>query len=472
MRIGPYGGLLAGLTHARAARSGRASSWDQSGRNEDAWIIMPGETALLADLEGPGCITHIWMTQFCRRAMGPGLFPAEQLRKIAPAIEVDNSLGVNWEVNDPDYYRKMLLRITWDDQPHPSVLVPLGDFFGIGHSIAGNYASLPFTVSARESERNKFGGAAALNCYLQMPFNRRARIEIENQSDLPYGQYFYIDYELYPEPLSDDSLYFHAQWRRSNPCPGWGPEIEVNSPEANTLANRDGAGNYVILEAEGRGHYVGCNLSVAHFQGTWWGEGDDMIFVDGETWPPSLHGTGSEDYFGQAWGMQGNAFPMNGSALYDGDVPGYQVSYRFHLVDPVRFSESIRVTMEHGHANHLADDWSSTAYWYQTLPGKPFDILPVEQRLPLHRAAASPEASAAPAPLVELSDEMRQIKAAWQARYDQWLEARGEQVAQRAADVREFSRGNVEQAHRVRQAASAGRRRADCPARPGSEGGK
>ena len=205
-----------------------------------------------------------------------------------------------------------------------------------------------------------------------MPFNKRAIIEIENQNDLPYGQYFYIDFERYPEPLQDDIAYFHAMWRRDNPCSGWAPNLQTNSPEVN-IPNLDGTGNYVILETEGRGQYVGCNLSVAHFQGSWWGEGDEMIFVDDDTWPPSIHGTGTEDYFNHAWGMQNNAFLMNGSVVHESVVPGYQVSYRFHLTDPVRFAHRIRVTIEHGHANHLSDDWASTAYWYQTLPSPNLD---------------------------------------------------------------------------------------------------
>ena len=193
---------------------------------------------------------------------------------------------------------------------------------------------------------------------------------------------FYVDYELYHEPLSEPVAYFHAHWHRVNPCRGWAPQLQVNSPEVN-IPHLDRDGNYVILETEGRGHYVGCNLSVAHFQGSWWGEGDEMIFVDNdEEWPPSLHGTGSEDYFGHAWGMQNNASLMNGSALHESIIPGYQVSYRFHLADPIHFAQRISVTLEHGHANHLSDDWSSTAYWYHTLPSPVRTILPVEQRLP------------------------------------------------------------------------------------------
>lgn len=127
------------------------------------------------------------------------------------------------------------------------------------------------------------------------------------------------------------------------------------------VPNLDGTRNYVLLETTGKGAYIGCNHSVYHFQGTWWGEGDDMIFIDDDTWPPSMHGTGSEDYFSQGWGMQNNAFPFAGSIIHDGEMPPYQVSYRWHLADAVRFNTKIKVTMEYGHANHLSDDWSSTA---------------------------------------------------------------------------------------------------------------
>ncbi len=458
MANGPFDGYLAGLTRVRDARSGRASSWNPSGRNQDHWIIPPGESIVLADLEGPGCITHIWMTQFCRRVLGPGLLNPSQVDQTVPVLEIHNALGLNWDMPDPDYYRKVLFKIYWDDQERPSVLAPLGDFFCIGHSVPGNFASIPFTVSSKEQERHTFGGAAALNCYLQMPFNKRARIEVENQNDVPYGQNFYIDYELYRQPLGDDVAYFHAQWRRENPTKGWAPDIQANSPEVN-VSNLDGKDNYVILETEGRGHYIGCNLSVAHFQGTWWGEGDDMIFVDGEEWPPSLHGTGSEDYFGHAWGMQTNAYPMNGSALHESIMPGYQVSYRFHLVDPVRFARSIRVTMEHGHANHLSDDWASTAYWYQTLPTKAFDILPVEARLPIRSTAlASPYGGSAGAVNgeqtpsdVQMNDEMRGMRAARQERYARYVEERNAVLARRIEDTRRRSQLNREQARQIRR---------------------
>lgn len=424
--------MLGALTRAQDARSGRSSSWDQSGRNNDAWTIGAGQAVTLADLEGPGCITHLWLTQSC------------------PRVIADRT------VQDPDYYRKVLLRITWDDQPHPGVLVPLGDFFCLGHSLTNSFASLPITVSAHPQFEYKFGGQAALNSYFQMPFRKRAHIELVNENDVPYRQYFYVDYELYRDDLPDDTVYFHAQWRRDNPTAGWDPAIIVNSPEANVANLQEGsAQNYVILEAEGRGHYVGCNLSITNFQGTWWGEGDDMIFVDGESWPPSLHGTGSEDYLGQAWGMQEHTYPMNGSSLYEGRKPGYQTSYRFHLVDPVRFAKRIRVTMEHGHGNHSANDWCSTAYWYQTLPSRPIDILPVAQRLPIRLGDLGVLPLLPPGDLPPYpggpSDEMRRLSAQHRQKMADAAAERNAADAEHWAATQDYSQRNRDQARALRR---------------------
>jgi hypothetical protein len=338
-----------------------------------------------------------------------------------------------------------VLKIYWDDQPHPSVLAPLGDFFGLMNSLSGSYASAPLTVSAKEAELHTFGGSASFNCYFQMPFGRRARIEVENQNDIPYLQYFYIDYELYPEPLDDDVAYFHAQWRRENPCNGWGPDLQVNSTETR-VANLSGANNYTILDVAGEGHYVGCNLAVRHFQGSWWGEGDDMIFVDDDEWPPSLHGTGGEDYFGHAWGMQKNGYPYCGTIVHETDVPGFQHSYRFHIVDPVRFSTRIRVTMEHGHGNHLSDDWSSTAYWYQRLPTAPFDIPPVEARLPLRPIDAVTEQTIRPEPTNEQRAAMEQAA----RRMAEFRAQRRRLSDERFASVRRTEQGNQRQAADIR----------------------
>ena len=340
--------MYAQLTKMRRAKSGRFSSWDTSGRNADAWWIEPGETKVLADIEGPGRITHIWMTQ-------------------------------------RHHYRECLLRMTWDNARAPSVVAPLGDFFGLGHNIVNSYQS--FLFSASTAHNNKFNTGCALNCYAQMPFRERAVIELVNESKERHGQYFYIDYETYDEPLADDELYFHAEFHRENPFGGWAPEILVNHAQANIANEKRTAwnNNYVILKARGRGHYVGCNLSVTNFQGTWWGEGDDMIWVDGYKWPPDLHGTGSEDYLNQAWGMQPNAFMRNGSSIHESNTGGYQTSYVHHVDNPVRFEESIKVTIEHGHGNHLCNEMSSVAYWYAAEPAAAAKAPPVDQRLPVMR---------------------------------------------------------------------------------------
>lgn len=437
--------FLGNLTKTKHARSARASSWDQSGRDQDYWMIPAGETVVLADIEGPGCLTHLWMTSFCRRLLGPSIAEPNHVSKVASVLEIHNALGVSYEVADPAWYRKVLIKMTWDDQAHPSVLAPLGDFFCIGHSMPGTFSSLPFTVSAKPGEEYKFGGVSSVNCYLPMPFNKRAKIEIINENDVPFGLFFYIDYEMYKEPLSDDTVYFHAQWHRENPCDGWGPELQVNSPEVNSVPNIDGKGNYVILEAEGQGHYIGCNHSVAHFEESWWGEGDDMFFIDGEE-IPSIVGTGGEDYFGHAWGMQKVAFPFCGSIVHESDMPGYQVSYRFHILDPIYFSKSIKVTMEHGHANHLADDWSTTAYWYQTLPSKPFGILPVEQRV-----QHMPERQRPSVPNTGEREAFHNLSDAYKERFEIYKKELKEEFEVKFNNTRKFSQGNIELSQQLRK---------------------
>jgi hypothetical protein len=136
-----------------------------------------------------------------------------------------------------------------------------------------------------------------------------------------------------------------------------------------------------------------------------------MIVIDGEPWPPRLHGTGSEDYFGHAWEMQPVAYPMTGSVVHERDVPGLQVSYRFHLTDPIRFRRSILVSIERGHANHLADDWSATAYWYQRQPSPPISLQPAALRRPSSRDAAV-VTEPSPELLAHLPAELRAIRAA------------------------------------------------------------
>ena len=339
---------LSDLATLRSGRTGRCSSWDTSGRNADYWRLAPGESRVLADIDGPGAITHIWMTQ---------------------------TAG----------YRECLLKITWDNASQPSVVCPLGDFFGLGHSIVNSYESLLFTTSARQN--HAVNGPCALNCYVPMPFSERAVVELVNEGNQDHVQYFYVDYEAAEDGPDRQAGYFHAEFRRQNPFGGWGHEITVNQPEAN-IVNKGRAAwdnNYVILDTRGRGHYVGCNLSITNFQGTWWGEGDDMIWVDGYKWPPDIHGTGSEDYLNQAYGMQKNAYLRNGSSIHENDTGGYQTSYVHHIENPVRFDKEIKVTIEHGHGNHLCNEVCSTAYWYGDEPRRVAKVPAVAKRLRVRR---------------------------------------------------------------------------------------
>ena len=365
------------LATLAGGRTGRVSSWDTSGRNQDRWLLAPGETRVLADLEGPGVLTHFWFTQ-------------------------------------RNHYRECLLRITWDDAASPSVLVPLGDFFGLGHGIVNSYQSALFTASTNSN--NRFNEGCALNSYVPMPFRKRALVELVNESGEEHLQYFYIDHERLAEPR-DEAGYLHAEFRRTNPFGGWGHEIRVNTPESNVVNREREAwdNNYVILDTRGRGHYLGCNLSVTNFQGTWWGEGDDMIWVDGYRWPPDLHGTGSEDYLNQAWGMQDNAFLRNGSSIFEHHTAGYQTSYVLHLENPVRFRKEVKVTIEHGHGNHLANEMASTAYWYAAEPTAAAAPPPVAARLPVLRDNQGrwlhDPARRHPGRAVPLNAEMNEMKA-------------------------------------------------------------
>lgn len=383
--MGFMDGLFSELTRVKKARNARFSSWDHRGWNFEYWAVPPGESLVLGETDGPGCIKRIFLTASCRRSIQPSLIDPRLNGLAAPVNEINPALGLVWDEYEPDFYRKAVIKMTWDGQETPSVLVPLGDFFCIGHSMPGNFQSLPFQVSLKPDEANRFGAPSANTCYLPMPFNKHAKIEIINENDIPFIIAYQIDYELYHEPLPADTPYFHACWNRELPTAGWGPEIQVNMPEINCVPNEKGENNYVLLEAEGCGHYIGCNVSVYHMAGSWWGEGSEMIFIDGEEYP-SLIGTGGEDYFNHAWGMQKNSYLFGGNILHEQDSGGYQVSYRFHIPDPIRFENKIRVTFEHGHANHLSDDWSSTAYWYQLLPtGRPLTLPPAQDRLPVRK---------------------------------------------------------------------------------------
>lgn len=365
----------------REGASRRSSSWDRSGGNRDSIRIEAGASATIADIRASAVIKHIWMT-----------------------------------IASEDRYsmRKVLLRAWWDGEDEPSIDSPVGDFFGVGHGVASHYASAPLNMITTQGAIET---KAAMNCFFEMPFRQSGRIDLVNECEHAIGVYYYVDYV--EEPVTDEHFYFHASWRREMPTQGTfdlaALKIEHDKQSLSNYSdqrvyehkNLTGDENYVILDAEGEGHYVGCNLSIDHLNPmpgfSWPGEGDDMFFIDGEPWPPRMHGTGTEDYFCAAWGYpsgkydtlyhgvslyapirgNGDAWRESNTILFN-DYSGKITQYRFHIVDPVIFRKSLRFSIEHGHNNAQSNDYASVAYWYQREPHKAFpQMLAVDMRLPL-----------------------------------------------------------------------------------------
>jgi hypothetical protein len=326
--------LLDDLTRLQTFRAERESSAEPDLlKNGDARGIEIGETLVLGDLEGPGVITHIWCT-------------------------------VGSE--DPFYARSLVLRIYWDGMDKPSVEAPLGDFFGVGHAAWVSYTSLPVTISSEGRARN---------CFWRMPFRKHARVTVTNESDTyrTGSFYYYLDWRKV-KSLPDDTAYFHARYRQQHPAQ---------------------PGDYTILDTTGRGQYVGTVYSVNQMEIGWFGEGDDRFYVDGEEYP-SLSGTGTEDYFCDAWGFRQFSTPFYGVPLWEGYMPGDRVTaYRWHIMDPVTFEKSLKVQIEHkgsvftDAAQQLGQfiersDWiSSVAFWYQTPATAAAEpIAPLAKRMP------------------------------------------------------------------------------------------
>ena len=289
--------------------------------------IDPGQTFTLADIDGPGAIQQIWMTP-----------------------------TGNW--------RYSILRIYWDDQEQPSVECPVGDFFAMGWGQYAPLSSLAVCVNP----------GSAFNCYWEMPFRKRCRITMENIADDRMVLYYQINYTLTEVP--EDAAYFHAQFRRVNPL----PYKDV----------------YTILDGvQGQGHYVGTYMAWGVNNTGWWGEGEIKFFMDGDGEFPTICGTGTEDYFCGSYNFENREtrqyqhFTTPYAGLHqviepDGVYRSQQRFglYRWHIVDPVRFQQDLRVTIQalgwrtDRRYLPLQDDIASVAYWYQTLPTAPFPALP------------------------------------------------------------------------------------------------
>ena len=349
--------FLPRYARAQNYRSLKQSSFDRTGGNADYWRIEPGATRELFAAEGPGVISHIWFT-----------------------IAADSS----------DHLKEIVIRMYWDGNAKPSVEVPVGDFFGLNLGQYFVYQSAFLNCSS----------VKALNCYFAMPFRKSARITATNESSRNVGAFYSnIDYQIVPS-LPDETLYFHAQYRQAAPNKPTMNDWQSNG-DADKLKNLDGKDNYVFVETRGRGHLMGVTLGVLQNQDFWMGEGDDMVFVDDES-QPIITGTGSEDYFNGAWDFGGRDTAVPFAHLYNGaplivaaERPGGRYClYRWHADNPITFTKYLKYTIEHGHANHRADNYFSVAYWYQAGPYTDFPALPpAESRIPRLKAVLGPGAA-------------------------------------------------------------------------------
>lgn len=320
--------LLSSLTTIQeGVKSKRVSSYDRSGGNGDnVYMIKPGESRTIFDVKGAGIITHIWVT-------------------IAPRPE---------RLNRSD----IILKMYWDGNSEPSVLSPIGPFFGQGWDESYDYTSFPLSVGP--------AGGTGMVSYFQMPFGNGAKIVIENQADINIDAfYYYVDY-VEMDKLPANTGRFHAWFNRQITE---APEAGENEWEALRPFDKNPTGekNYVFADIKGAGHFVGVNYYVQNPTPMWYGEGDDMFFVDGEK-TASIHGTGTEDYFNTSWCPKTvYLHPFYGYPRVASYETGWLYRthmYRFHITDPIYFSKSLKATIEHGHANGLTLDLSSVAYWY------------------------------------------------------------------------------------------------------------
>jgi hypothetical protein len=330
------GGMATTGTGSNASRD-LGQTWKVS----PSVVIKKHTTFTIAEINESGAIQHIWMTP-----------------------------TGNW--------RYSILRFYWDDETTPSVEVPVGDFFCMGWGKYSPLASLAVAVNP----------GSAFNCYWPMPFRKKCRITMENIDDNDMVLYYQVDYTLTDIP--DDAGYFHAQFRRTNPLP----------------YKKD----YVLVDSiAGKGQYVGTYLAYGSHKNGWWGEGEIKFFMDGDTKFPTINGTGTEDYFCGSYdfdtrhkdanGKEKNETeytefntPYSGLAQVIGGDGHYTVAqrfglYRWHIVDPIRFEKSLKVTIQalgwrhDGRYMPLQDDIASTVFWYQTGPTNPFPKLPSRDEL-------------------------------------------------------------------------------------------
>ena len=315
------GGPMAFLAQSQFYSSSRFSSYQrQGGPRDNYYIPTTGEEITLAEIEGPGAITHIWATH-------------------------------RWGGHD------LIVRMYWDGSDHPSVEAPIGDFFGVAMGVNAPINSAPIQNSSDGRSRN---------CWWYMPFNRSAKVTVstppseQNAKLETVALYFYIDYHVFSKPIKD-LHYFHVRFRETDPSERGKPVL--------------------LAEARGDGHFVGMVMGHRTRTPAWFGEGDDIITVDGQV---SFLGTGTEDYFCDAWGFQ---HYRQFSDLYHGvpflderGIGSRSTAYRFHILDPIPFRKSFKFEIEHWPwlsplPNSGRDYFSGTSFWYQTQIHQPWPRL-------------------------------------------------------------------------------------------------
>jgi hypothetical protein len=311
----------------KGVKTKRVGSYDRTGGNGDCLKnIADGEKKVIMDVKGAGVINRIWIT-------------------IAPE-------AARLSRND------IIIRMYWDGNSYPSVESPIGPFFGNGWNETYNFVTTPLSVSP--------GWGKSYVSYFSMPFANGAKIEIENQAGAPIESfYFNIDYTEMAS-LPADAGRFHAWYNHELT-----EALPDGENEWGTLGeqgvNPTGKDNYLFADIKGKGHFVGVNYYVNCPTPMWYGEGDEMVFIDGEELP-SIIGTGTEDFFNTSWcPKELFQHPYYGYPRVNNETGwlGHTHVYRFFISDPVYFDKSCRFTIEHGHNNNLTLDLASVAYWYQ-----------------------------------------------------------------------------------------------------------
>jgi hypothetical protein len=272
--------------------------------------VAPGQTARVARLDGPRAVTALWV-------------------KVKLGDRADQMTAL----------RKLALRITWDGQPEAAVWCPLGDFFGTAPGL-NLFKTLPLGMTEK-----------GFYSYWYMPFARSALVELVNEDAAPRAVEFQITHAPLGRPF-EGLGYFHTKWHRDT----------VELP-------KDRWPDWIMLRTQGRGRFCGVSLHVWNPRGGWWGEGDEKFFVDGEKFP-STFGTGSEDYFGYAWGCP-SLFqkPYHCQSMTENNQ-GHQSLARWHIVENVPFQKSFEACIEKYYPNDRGTLYACAVRWYLGPCGK------------------------------------------------------------------------------------------------------